>query len=87
MEIESKESQIQLALDTYKKGQFKILQSVSLAFNVPQTTLQQWIGRITSQAEKNVNCQKLSNTEESTLSEWILDMDRHGLCNYLLFTI
>ena len=50
-----------------------------MAFNVPQTTLQQWIGRITSQAEKNVNCQKLSNTEESTLSEWILDMDRHGL--------
>ena len=40
MEIESKERRIQLALDAYKKGQFKSLQSVSLAFDVPRTTLQ-----------------------------------------------
>ena len=79
MEIESKERRIQLALDAYKKGQFKSLQSVSLAFDVPRTTLQWWIGGVASQAERNANCQKLSNTEESTLSAWILDMDRHGL--------
>ena len=79
MEIESKESRIQLALNAYKKGQFKTLQSASLAFDVPQTTLQQQIGGVASQAEKNANCQKLSNTEESTLSAWILDMNRCGL--------
>ena len=48
MEIESKESRIQLALNAYKKGQFKTLQSVSLAFDVPQTTLQQQIGGVAS---------------------------------------
>ena len=48
MEIESKESQIQLALNAYKKGQFKTLKSVSLAFDIPWTTLQQQIGGITS---------------------------------------
>ena len=79
MEIESKERRIQLALDAYKKGQFKSLQSVSLAFDVPRTTLRRRIGGIASQAEKNANCQKLSNTEESTLSAWILDMDSCGL--------
>ena len=79
MEIESKESRIQLALDAYKKGQFKSLQSVSLAFDVPRTTLRRRIGGIASQAEKNANCQKLSNTEESTLSAWILDMAGRGL--------
>ena len=79
MEIESKERRIQLALDAYKKGQFKSLQSVSLAFDVPRTTLRRRIGGIASQAEKNANCQKLSNTEESTLSAWILDMAGRGL--------
>ena len=79
MDFESKESWIQLALDAYKKGRFKTLQSVSLAFDVPQTTLQQWIGGVALWGEKTANCQKLSNTEESTLSSWILDMDGHGL--------
>lgn len=79
MEIESKESRIQLALDAYKKGQFKTPQSASLAFDVPRTTLRRRIGGVASRAEKNANCQKLSNTEESTLSAWILDMDRRGL--------
>ena len=79
MEIESKEKQIELAISAYKKGQFKTLKSVSLAFEIPWTTLQQQIGGITLQAEKNANCQKLSNTEESTLSAWILDMAGCGL--------
>ena len=79
MEIESKDKRIELAISAYKKGQFKTLQSVSLAFDIPQTTLWWWIGGITSWAEKNANCQKLSNTEESTLSAWILDMAGCGL--------
>ena len=79
MEIESKESRIQLALNAYKKGQFKTLKSVCLAFDVPRTTLRRRIGGITSRAEKTANCQKLSETEESTLSAWILDMDSRGL--------
>ena len=29
--------------------------------------------------KKTANYQKLSETEESILSSWILDMDRHGL--------
>ena len=35
VEIESKESQIQLALNAYNKAQFKTFQSVYSAFNVP----------------------------------------------------
>ena len=36
MEIESKEKHIELAISAYKKGQFKTLQSVSLAFDIPK---------------------------------------------------
>ena len=47
MEIDSKEKQIELVLKIYKKGQFKTLQSMSWAFDIPWTTLQQWMEGIT----------------------------------------
>ena len=79
MESQSKESRIQLALDAYKKGRFKTLKAAALAFDIPRTTLQRRIGGIESRIKKPANCQKLSKTEESTLSTWILDMDKRGL--------
>ena len=81
---QSKEDQIQLALNAFKNGQFKTKKSASLAFNVSETTLHHWLQGIASHSEKAANCQKLSNTEELTLLSWILDMDKHGLPLQLL---
>ena len=36
-----------------------------------------------SRPQKTANCQKLPDTEESTLLAWILDMDKCGLPLYL----
>lgn len=79
METFSEECRIKMALDAFKKGQFKTKKAAALAFDIPQTTLRHRIGGIASRTEKVANCRKLSNIEESTLSEWILDMDRRGL--------
>ena len=79
MECQSKEDRVQLALNAFKNGQFKTKKSASLAFDVPETTLRRRIQGIASRAEKPANGQKLSITEESTLSTWILDMDKRGL--------
>ena len=79
MENRSRESWIQLASDAYKKGQFKTLKAAALAFDISWTTLQWWIRGIEARTQKTANCQKLSKTEESTLSRWILDMDKCGL--------
>ena len=76
---QSKEDRIQLALNAFKNGQFKTKKSASLAFDVPETTLHCQLQGVASHSEKAANCQKLSNTEESTLLSWILDMDKHGL--------
>ena len=54
-------------------------ESASLAFDVPEATLHRRLQGIASRSEKAANCQKLSNTEESILLSWILDMDKHGL--------
>ena len=79
MECQSKEDRIKLALNAFKNGQFKTKKSASLAFDIPETTLRRRIQGIASCSEKAANCQKLSTTEESTLSAWILDMDKCGL--------
>ena len=79
MESLSKESQIHLALDAYKKGQHENLQEAASTYDVPRTTLRRRLAGIASRTEQPANCQKLSKTEESTLSRWILDMDKHGL--------
>ena len=42
-------------------------ESASLAFDVPEATLHRRLQGIASRSEKAANCQKLSNTEESTL--------------------
>ena len=79
MERKSKEARIQLAVNAFKKGQFKTIKAAALAFDISKSTLGRRIQGTSSRAQKTANCQKLSETEESTLSSWILDMDRRGL--------
>ena len=39
MELLSKEERVQLALNSFKKGQYKTKKAAALAFDVPETTL------------------------------------------------
>ena len=79
MECGLKESRLQMALDALKKGQFKSQRAASLAFDIPETTLRRRIRGVISSPQKTANCQKLSDTEESTLLAWILHMNKRGL--------
>ena len=79
MECESKEARIQLAVNAFKKGQFKTIKAAALAFDVSKSTLGRRIQGTSSHAPKTANCQKLSETEESMMKVWILDMDICGL--------
>ena len=88
MECDLKESRVQMALDALKKGQFKSQRAAALAFDIPETTLHQWIRGVVSRPQKKANCQKLSDTEESTLLAgfWIWTNVVY-LFIYQLFTI
>ena len=46
---------------------------------MPETTLWRQLQGTTSHMQTTSNYWKLSNTEESTLLAWILDMDKYGL--------
>ncbi|KKA16260.1 Transposase Tan1, partial [Rasamsonia emersonii CBS 393.64] len=71
----SREERLQLALQAYKKGQFPSIQKAADAFDVPKSTLITRVSGTTSRKDSIANCRKLTETEENTLSTWILDMD------------
>ena len=75
----SKEGRMQLALDAYKRGLYPTKKAAAKAFDVPRSTLTTRLQGTTSRKESRANCRKLTDTEETTLSTWILDMERRGL--------
>ena len=79
MEYKSKDIRIQMALDALKNGHIKSQRAAASAYDISETTLRRRIRGAVSRPQKTANCQKLSATEESTLSAWILDMDKRGL--------
>lgn len=74
-----KQQRLQLALEAYKKGLFLSITKAALAYDVPPSTLKDRIKGVAPREEKTANCRKLTDTEEDTLSAWILDMEKRGL--------
>ena len=75
----SKEERMKLAIEAFNKGQFQSKTACAQAFDVPSRTLMKRLNGVTSREESIANGRKLSDTEEMTLSRWILDMYERGL--------
>jgi hypothetical protein len=74
----SKEALITLAIEAYNKGQKKTLRAAAIAFGAPiNLTYRRYNGQ-TPRAETTPNNQKLTNTEELAVEQWILSLDRRG---------
>ena len=74
-----KERRMEMAIEAFNKGQFSSKTACAQAFDVPPRTLMKRLNGVRSREESLANCRKLSATEESTLSKWILDMSQRGL--------
>src|SRR4030081_2339674 len=74
----SKESLVTLAIEAFEKGQKKSLHAAALALGAPiNLTYKRYNGRM-SRAEHTPGGQKLTNTEEIAIEQWILSLDRRG---------
>jgi len=72
------EGRLQLAVNALKKGQITSVREAARLFNVPRSTLQaRYKGRL-QRSYKRAHNTKLSETEESTLRDWIISMDKRG---------
>ena len=71
-----KEGRLALALQAYQLGQFSSTRACADKYDVAESTLRY---RHPARRDAHPNNRKLTNTEESTLVQWILSMDERGL--------
>ena len=68
-----------LAINSYKLGYFTSIRAAANTYEVPRSTLQTRLqGRVPRQEIQTTNL-KLIDTEELTLINWILSIDKRGL--------
>jgi hypothetical protein len=72
------EGRVQLAISALKKQQISNIREAARVYNIPRTTLQRRLNRITSRSETRANNQKLTQNKEESLVQWILSLDRRG---------
>jgi hypothetical protein len=73
------EGRIVLALNAFQKGQFSSLRAAARAYNIPHITLTRRHKGAPSRADSTSPHLKLTQTEETTLVQWILSMDTRGM--------
>ena len=73
------EGQIILALQAYRQGHFPSLRAAARTYDVPYITLTQRYQGILSRPNSIPHNRKLTQTKETTLVDWILDMDMCGI--------
>ena len=71
-----KEGRILLAIKAYQSNQISSVRAAAEAFGVSKSTLSDRIKDCSARVDKAANCQKLTQNEESSLKQWILDMDQ-----------
>jgi CMP-N-acetylneuraminic acid synthetase len=78
-ESTQKEGRIALAIQAFKQGQFKSLLAATQAYDVPYSTVYERVNGHPARRDLRPPNQKLTDTEESTLVQWILSIDERGL--------
>ena len=78
-QFSQKEGRIALAIQAFKRGQFKSLKAATESYDVPYSTVRDRVNGYPSRRDSRPTNRKLTDTEESTLVQWILSMDQRGL--------
>ena len=74
-----KEGRYLLALNAYRRGQFRTINAAATAYDVNHRTLMARSKGQLPRATCPPNGRKLTTTEEKTLEDWILSLDARGL--------
>jgi hypothetical protein len=73
------EGRIALAVEAFNQGHFPNIRATAKSYDVPRSTLQYRIHKHPARRDSRPASCKLTETEESTLVQWILSMDERGL--------
>jgi hypothetical protein len=72
------EGRLLLAVNAIKKSQVSSVRKAASVFNVPETSLRHRLSGRASRVESRAYNRKLEQSEEQTLTQWILSMDARG---------
>jgi hypothetical protein len=78
-QLAQKEGRTTLAIEAFKNGRFLSKRACADAYDISESTLRRRVKGIRARRDTVPINRKLTTTEESTLIEWILSMDRRGL--------
>jgi hypothetical protein len=73
------EGRITLAIQAIQQGSVKSTRAASIVYDVPYSTLYRRVNGCPARRDTRPATCKLTQTEESTLVEWVLSMDQRGL--------
>ena len=74
-----KEGRISLAIDAFKRGQFKSIRAAAGAFDVSHATLGKRLKGRTARVDTPANGRKLGLLDENILKEWIISANERGM--------
>ena len=80
----SREGRISLAIAAYRNNPKQSVRALAKAYDVPQSTLYTRIHGTPPRSEQRSINRKLSPTEEQSLVQWVLDLDRRGFPPYII---
>ena len=72
------EGRIVLAISALKNNEFSSLRQTAKIFNLPESTLRSRLKGASFIYDRRVNTHKLTISEEESLKEWILSLDKRG---------
>ena len=75
----NKEGRLELAIQAYRQGRFSSYTAAANAYDVPRKTLQRRIIGVQPKLDSIAKNRLLTPTEEESLVQWILSMDRRGM--------
>ena len=74
-----KEGRLELAIQAYNQGRFRSYRAAAKAYDILRSTLQQRINGMEPKLGSIAKNRLLTATEEETLVQWILSMDKRGM--------
>ena len=80
----SREGRISLAIAAYRNNPKQSVRALAKAYDVPQSTLYTRIHGTPPRSEQRSINRKLSPTEEQSLVQWVLDLNRRGFPPYII---
>ena len=76
--LDNQEGRILLAISALKKSQIQSVRRAAHDFQVSETTLRRRLNGTTTRLETRANNHKLTQSEEESLIQWILSLDKRG---------